>query len=68
LKKNPNKSMRHSKLLAFLAKELPFQDANAQFHTLVRWGHYGGLFTYHKKTKQLALINHRSNIDKRISL
>lgn len=57
LKKNPNKSIRHSKLLAFLAKELPFQDANAQFHTLVRWGHYGGLFTYHKKTKQLALMN-----------
>lgn len=58
LKKASNKSMQREQLLSFLAKELPFQDANAQLHTLVRWGHYGGLFTYHKKTKQLTLTNH----------
>jgi NitT/TauT family transport system ATP-binding protein len=58
LKKAPNKSLGREQLVAFLIQELPYQDANTQLHTLVRWGHYGGLFTYHKKTKQLSLMNH----------
>jgi NitT/TauT family transport system ATP-binding protein len=55
LKRAPGKSLSRAQLLAFLMKELPHQDASSQLHTLVRWGYYGGLFTYHKKTKQLSL-------------
>lgn len=58
LKKAPHKSIERHQLTDFLAKELPYQNANAQLHILARWGHYGGLFTYHKKTKQLTLRNH----------
>jgi NitT/TauT family transport system ATP-binding protein len=56
LKKAPHKSLSCEQLMAFLMKELPHQNASTQLHTLVRWGHYGGLFSYHKKTKQLTLI------------
>ncbi len=55
LEKAPNKSMDRQQLIAFLIKELPHQDAGAQLHTLARWGHYGGLFLYHRKTKRLEL-------------
>jgi NitT/TauT family transport system ATP-binding protein len=57
LKKAPNKSLHREQLMTFLIKELPYQNASTQLHTLARWGRYGGLFTYHKKTKQLTLMN-----------
>jgi NitT/TauT family transport system ATP-binding protein len=56
LKKAPFHTLDHDQLLIFLNKELPRQDAHAQLHALIRWGQYGGLFTYHKRTKRLTLL------------
>ncbi len=57
LKNAPNKSLGREQLMSFLTRELPFQNVVSQLHTLVRWGYYGGLFTYHKKAKQLTLFS-----------
>jgi NitT/TauT family transport system ATP-binding protein len=57
LKKAPNNTLDREHLLSFLNKELPYQDASEQLHALVRWGHYGELFAYHRKSKQLSLTD-----------
>ncbi len=55
LKKDPNQAMSRKDLIQFLRKELPHQDATSQLTFLIHWGHYAGLFTYHKKYKSITL-------------
>jgi NitT/TauT family transport system ATP-binding protein len=57
LEKAPRRSLDREQLLTFLNQELPYQEAHVQFHILIRWGYYGGLFTYHRKSKQLTFLN-----------
>ncbi len=57
LKKAPNHTLDREHLITFLNKELPYQDASEQLYALVRWGHYGELFAYHRKSKQLSLTD-----------
>jgi NitT/TauT family transport system ATP-binding protein len=51
----PKSMMYKEELLQFLIKELPHQDAQKQLSLLMRWGLYGELFSYHKKTKEIFL-------------
>lgn len=53
LSKAPNQTLHRRDLLQFLIKELPFQDANVQFNTLMRWGQYGNLFTYQRGSHEI---------------
>lgn len=55
LKKAPNQSLHRDELMRFLVQALPFQDANVQLDTLIRWGHYGNLFSYRRLTHRLKL-------------
>ncbi len=55
LKKAPGQTLGRDQLLAFLNKELPYQNPSEQLHALLRWGHYGQLFVYHRKSKRLSL-------------
>lgn len=56
LKKAPNHSLDRQELLSILSRALPHQDANIQLHTLIRWGHYGELFTYRRRTKSVTYM------------
>lgn len=60
LQQTPEGALSHDELLLFLQQEMPRQDANAQLSLLIRWSHYGKLFTYHRKAKTLSL-DHKEN-------
>ena len=53
LKKAPNQTLDHDELISVLRKELPYQDPQVQLNIFIRLGHYSGLFTYHKRLRQL---------------
>jgi NitT/TauT family transport system ATP-binding protein len=55
-KKTPGKTLNKEEFIRFLNKELPYQDASAQFSIFVRWAHFGDLFTYSKITRRLSLV------------
>lgn len=55
LKDAPKHSLSHKELIDLIAKEFPEQNAQEQWKTLVSWGSYGNLFTYHKSTKSISL-------------
>jgi len=55
LKSTPKHQLSHKELTDLINKELPRQDAQEQCKTLITWGSYGNLFTYHKLSKALSL-------------
>jgi NitT/TauT family transport system ATP-binding protein len=57
LKNAPNHSIDRDEMIAFLKKELPHQDSNAQLSVLAHWGHYAQLFTYHRLGKYFKLVS-----------
>lgn len=57
LKMAPSQTLPREVLTSFLLKELPYQDPRTQFSILVRWGHYGQIFTYHRFKKELSVEN-----------
>lgn len=54
IEKSPRQSLSQDKLLHFLKKAFPHHHAHVQFHLLLRWNHYGRLFSYHKKSKSIT--------------
>jgi NitT/TauT family transport system ATP-binding protein len=42
-------------VLELIVMHMPYENYEKVFHTLVKWGRYGDLFTYDEDTEQLAL-------------
>lgn len=55
LKKAPHHTLGQAEIVKILAKEFPHHDAHEQWKLLLRFCHYGDLFTYHKTNKHLTL-------------
>jgi NitT/TauT family transport system ATP-binding protein len=53
----PDRCIDRRELIAFLAKELPQEDAGAQLKVLTRWARYGNLFIYHRKNHVYSLLS-----------
>jgi NitT/TauT family transport system ATP-binding protein len=51
----PDHCIDRNQLVAFLAQELPKEDAGIQLKVLTRWARYGNLFTYHRKNQAYSL-------------
>ncbi len=56
LNQAPKNSLSKQEIIQFLVSELPHQDAQIQLKMLIRWGLYGGLFKYHRKSNLFSLI------------
>jgi NitT/TauT family transport system ATP-binding protein len=57
LKKASHHSLSREQIVHFLSQDICHRDAHVQWHVLLRWGQYGKLFTYHKKTHHISLVN-----------
>jgi NitT/TauT family transport system ATP-binding protein len=57
LKKAPNQCVQREELIAFLKKELPHQNIQTHLAVVLHWGHFGHLFTYHKRGQFLKALD-----------
>jgi NitT/TauT family transport system ATP-binding protein len=55
LKSAPKQILTYKELTDLIEKELPQHDAQQQCKIVIKWGSYGGLFTYHKWSRTISL-------------
>ena len=55
LKSASKHTLSQKELTDLIMKELPKQNPQVQCKTLISWGSYGNLFTYHKGARTLSL-------------
>ncbi len=55
-----NQCIDRKQLIAFLAHELPQEDAQVQLKILMRWARYGNLLTYHRRSQSFSICKIKS--------